>query len=134
MLRTRLHFRNTHFHQLREAVKHDCHAEGCPLPVPPRMLFCRKHWGMLDERLKRAVWREYRPGQENDKKPSLRYLAVQRYAVGSLVFKPHDEDAARRAVPFLWEAHRYRQKAIDAGDGDPLPWVPTGNPDLGKMP
>lgn len=115
-------------------MKHDCHASGCSLPVPPRMLFCRKHWGMLDERLKVAVWSEYRPGQEVRKDPSLRYLAVQQYTVGSLAFRPNSEEAARAALPFLLKAHVYRQRAIDAGHGDPLPWAPKGNLDLGEVP
>ncbi len=115
-------------------MKHHCHAYGCQLPVPPRMFMCRKHWGMLDRRLQLAIWRYYRPGQENDKKPSVQYLAVQQYAIGKLAFKPNDEQAARDAVSYLWKAHQFRQVAIDAGEHDPLPWEPTGNPDLGEMP
>lgn len=115
-------------------MKHHCHAHGCERAVPPRLFVCRKHWGMLDERIKAAIWRHYRPGQENDKNPSLSYLAVQQYAVGVLAFKPYDEEAARQAVPYLRKAHQFRQAAIDAGALDPLPWVPLGNPDLGEMP
>ena len=25
-------------------MKHTCHAKGCPVPVPPEMLMCRRHW------------------------------------------------------------------------------------------
>jgi hypothetical protein len=99
---------------------HTCHAHDCGKRVPPSMLFCRPHWFSLPKPIRDAIWREYRPGQENDKKPSLRYLAVQRWAVGTCAFKPHDEQAAHVAAPYLVEAELYRKQAVDAGLGDPL--------------
>ncbi len=45
------------------------------------MLMCRKHWGMVPERVQQAVWRTYRPGQEVDKSPSEAYMLAQRAAV-----------------------------------------------------
>lgn len=67
-----------------------------------------------------AVWREYRQGQERDKKPSLRYLAVQQHAIGEVAFKPYDEGAAAASAPYLLNAVRYRLLAIERGEGDPL--------------
>ena len=67
-----------------------------------------------------AIWREYRPGQESDKRPSLRYLAVQQRAVGEVVFRPHDEQAALLAAPYLIASETYRAKCIKDGLGDPL--------------
>jgi hypothetical protein len=67
-----------------------------------------------------AIWREYRPGQENDKSPSARYMAVQRRAVGEVAFRPHDERAAAVAAPYLLDAEVWRERAIEAGEGDPL--------------
>jgi uncharacterized protein (DUF3820 family) len=60
---------------------HVCHAEGCNVSTEPRMLFCLKHWRMVPASIQRAVWREYRPGQERDKKPSAEYLVVARQAI-----------------------------------------------------
>ena len=95
-------------------MKHVCHAHNCNAPVPPRMLFCRPHWFSLRRAVQEAIWREYRPGQETDKRPSLRYMAVQRLAVSESAAN----EAARKL--FLVEANLWRQRAIDAGLGDPL--------------
>lgn len=111
-------------------MNHTCHADGCNTRVPPRMFMCKTHWYALRKALRDAIWREYRPGQENDKNPSPRYMAVQRRAVGELVFKPHDEDAARRAAPYLIASEQWRKTAIDAGLGDPLEGVVQNPPAL----
>ena len=99
---------------------HACHAHACQAEVPPAKFMCRRHWYALPKHLRDTIWREYRPGQENDKRPSLRYMAVQRRAVGELAFKPFDEEAARTAAPYLLEAESFREAAIKAGLGDPL--------------
>lgn len=67
--------------------KHLCHAEGCSVPVPPRMLMCRRHWFMVPKPLRDAVWAEYRPGQEIDKRPSDAYMEVQQAAVRAVAEK-----------------------------------------------
>jgi hypothetical protein len=84
------------------------------------MLMCRAHWFALPPKIRSAIWREYRPGQESDKKPSLRYMAVQQLACAHSVFKPHDEKAVTEALPYLAEAVRYSKEAVKAGLGDPL--------------
>jgi len=84
------------------------------------MLFCRPHWFKLRAITRNAIWREYRPGQEVDKNPSRRYMAVQRLAVAESAFRPHDEEAARICAIYLVEAERWAQRAIAAGEGDPL--------------
>jgi hypothetical protein len=101
-------------------MTHVCHAHGCKRPVPPAMFMCRDHWFALRRPLRDAVYAEYRPGQENDKHPSARYMAVQRRAIGELVFRPNDERAARTAAPYLIESELWRLRAIKNGDGDPL--------------
>lgn len=101
-------------------MRHHCHAHGCEAPVPPKMFMCAVHWRSLPKKLQDAIWREYRSGQERDKRPSLRYLAVQQRAVGALAFKPHDEAAAVAAAPYLLRAQKYRLLAIASGQGDPL--------------
>lgn len=101
-------------------MSHTCHAPGCTKLVPPHMLMCRAHWFALPPKIRSAIWREYRPGQESDKKPSLRYMAVQQLACAHSVFKPHDEKAVTEALPYLAEAVRYSKEAVKAGLGDPL--------------
>jgi hypothetical protein len=48
------------------------------LAVPPKMWGCKRHWFMLPWKLRDAIWRAYRPGQELDKRPSEDYLAAAR--------------------------------------------------------
>lgn len=60
---------------------HLCHAENCSTPVPPKMFMCRRHWFMVPKPLRGAVWAEYRPGQEIDKRPSSEYMEVALAAV-----------------------------------------------------
>jgi hypothetical protein len=90
------------------------------------MFACRPHWFALRKPLRDAIWREYRQGQEADKLPSYRYMAVQQRAVGELAFRPHDEQAARDAAPYLLNSEIYREKAIAAGQGDPLAFLEVG--------
>lgn len=81
---------------------------------------CRTHWYALPRKIRDAVYREYRPGQENDKQPSPRYMAVQRLAVAHTAFRPFDEAAAYVAAQYIIEALAWRERAIQAGQGDPL--------------
>lgn len=103
-----------------EAAPHRCHAHGCDARVPPRMFVCGAHWARLRDPLRRAIRREYRPGQERDKRPSLRYMAVQQLAVAELAFRPHDEKAALDAAAYILAAEQWRRRALAAGLGDPL--------------
>lgn len=109
-------------------MSHLCHASGCPVEIPPKRFMCWAHWKVLDRRLQDAIHREYRKGQEIDKDPSLRYVAVAQYAIGSLVFKPYDEQAALDAVPYLLRSYLARRAAIAEGQGDPLDWIPLVDP------
>lgn len=101
-------------------IRHGCHAHGCELEVPPKLFMCRRHWYSLRKPLRDAIWREYRPGQERDKRPGPRYLAVQQLAIAELAFTPHDEEAAMTSANYVASAEKWRQAAIDAGLGDPL--------------
>lgn len=56
------------------ARKHDCHALNCDRAVPPRMHMCKQHWSMVPLAQQRALWANYRRGQENDMQPSSEYL------------------------------------------------------------
>jgi hypothetical protein len=101
-------------------VSHTCHAPGCKRLVPPKMFACKAHWFALPKKIRDAIWREYRPGQENDKSPSLRYMAVQRFACSRLAFRPNDESAAAESLEILAEAFAYCRAAVAQGFGDPL--------------
>lgn len=101
-------------------MNHTCHAHGCTVRISPRLLACRAHWFALRPALQRAIWKEYKFGQEVRKDPSPRYMAVQRLAVAELAFKPNDEEAARIAYPYLVEAQKWREAAIELDLGDPL--------------
>lgn len=61
-------------------INHHCHWPGCGTQVPPKLWGCKKHWYMLPESLRNAIWREYVPGQEVSKNPSRAYVAVARQA------------------------------------------------------
>jgi hypothetical protein len=78
------------------------------------MAMCAKHWYMLPSKIRDSVWREYRPGQEIDKSPLSRYMAVMEFAISFVAGREGKEcDSAA-------EAAKWRQRAIDRGLGDPL--------------
>ncbi|HEX2611941.1 MAG TPA: hypothetical protein VHK68_13095 [Gemmatimonadales bacterium] len=61
--------------------RHHCHAEGCDAPCRPQYLMCRPHWGLVPRDLQRTVYATYRPGQCDDKKPSLEWCRAADAAV-----------------------------------------------------
>jgi hypothetical protein len=65
-------------------MKHTCHAIGCEVSVPPKMLMCKRHWSMVSKRLQATIWASYKPGQEITKDPSMKYLAAQQFVVGEV--------------------------------------------------
>lgn len=65
-------------------MTHTCHAHGCAVPVPPKMLMCGRHWRMVPREIQLQVWRAYVPGQENRKDPTLTYLAVMNAAIDAV--------------------------------------------------
>lgn len=62
----------------RQTRTHHCHWPGCQAQVPPARWGCRKHWYSLPIGLRNKIWAAYRPGQEDDQRPSLRYVEVAR--------------------------------------------------------
>ncbi len=65
-------------------MSHACHAHGCKVDVPPRMLMCRKHWRMVPRRLQQQVWAHYEEGQEDRKDPTTAYLDAADAAIESV--------------------------------------------------
>lgn len=89
---------------------HHCHWPGCNKPVPPAMWGCKTHWFKLPARLRSAIWRTYRPGQEITKDPSQEYLkvalAVQDWIAAQQAPSPASaerSDAAQVSQPILDE-------------------------------
>jgi hypothetical protein len=68
-------------------MSHLCHATGCEREVEPKLLMCLKHWRMVPRPLQRAVWAQYRSGQEDDKRPSREYLAAADAAINDICCK-----------------------------------------------
>lgn len=60
--------------------RHCCHWPGCQRQVPPAMWGCKPHWFALPAELRRRIWQTYRPGQEQDQRPSADYVAAARAA------------------------------------------------------
>jgi hypothetical protein len=79
-------------------IPHHCHAKGCDVRVPPKMLMCRTHWAMVPRALQRAIWREYVPGQERRKDASPSYLEVMARAIEAVdeVEHPTEQDDPAR--------------------------------------
>ncbi|MFP4538871.1 MAG: hypothetical protein ACLFPA_11290 [Dichotomicrobium sp.] len=65
-----------HVRRAKQTRGHTCHWPGCTRQVPPAMWGCKYHWFRLPKHLRDRIWRHYRPGQENDMKPSEEYLAA----------------------------------------------------------
>lgn len=60
----------------KQTRDHRCHWPGCNQQVVPAKWGCRRHWFMLPEDLRRAIWRTYKIGQEIKATPSAEYVAV----------------------------------------------------------
>jgi hypothetical protein len=73
-------------------MRHTCHWPNCREEVPPQLLMCLRHWQLLPQPIRTAVWAAYRPGQEVDKEPSRVYVAAVRVALDWA----HDHDAGGR--------------------------------------
>lgn len=63
------------------AEPHSCHATGCKKAVRPALLMCLPHWRMVPKDIQKLVWKNYRPGQEVDKRPTREYLEVMKRAI-----------------------------------------------------
>lgn len=55
---------------------HGCHWPGCGKSVPAAAWGCKQHWYMLPTGLRNKIWAAFRPGQEETKTPSRRYVEV----------------------------------------------------------
>jgi hypothetical protein len=63
-----------HVKAATQTRSHGCHWPGCHSQVPPAMWGCRPHWYALPQAIRNRIWAAYRAGQENDMRPSRRYV------------------------------------------------------------
>lgn len=73
-------------------VKHACHAAGCSTPVPPEKLFCLDHWRLLPLAQKREIRATYRPGQCEDKRPSMLWISAARRAIAAVKAREQEKE------------------------------------------
>ncbi len=65
-------------------MRHECHAKGCNVQVPPALLMCLRHWRMVPRAIQRRVWATYVHGQEIRKDPTPEYMEAQQAAVDAV--------------------------------------------------
>lgn len=66
---------------------HRCHARNCLEIVKPEMLMCYKHWRMVPKKIQVLVWKYYRPGQCDDKRPSKEWMKYADMAIDAVAEK-----------------------------------------------
>jgi hypothetical protein len=77
-------------------MTHTCHAYQCRVAVKPELLMCARHWRMVPWPLKRNVWRHYRAGQCDDKRPSREWHAAADAAILAVADLEGKGDRARQ--------------------------------------
>jgi hypothetical protein len=55
---------------------HACHAFACKAATKPSLFMCPRHWRMVPQEMKDALWAAYRPGQEIDKRTTREYRSA----------------------------------------------------------
>jgi hypothetical protein len=80
---------------------------------------------MVPRRLQICVWAEYRPGQERDKRPSARYLAVMHAAIAVVASKEQRHGEAGEARE---RADLFRRAVLEHGGRDPLAGIDLPEP------
>lgn len=75
-------------------MSHTCHAKKCKTAVKPELLMCYPHWKMVPKSLQDEVWKYYRVGQCNDKRPSKEWLKAANDAI-DYVFKLETKEESK---------------------------------------
>lgn len=86
---------------------HHCHALNCATDVPPRMHMCPRHWRLVPQALKDALWANYRRGQERTMSPSPDYLRAAAACVRSVAEQenqPEDDIVFEENLYLEWAA------------------------------
>lgn len=77
--------------------EHKCHAISCPVPIPPRLLFCKAHWRLVPDGVKAQVYAAYQHGQEQTKVTTAAYRQAMALAVIMVAKQTGDP------IPPIWE-------------------------------
>jgi hypothetical protein len=96
-------------------MSHTCHAIGCPVEVLPKLWGCPRHWFMIPRSIRRMVLQAYREGQENDKRPTWRYLF---WFFGAQIAVAKKEGKTGPEIDQAIAARKRCQEAIDSGLGN----------------
>jgi DNA polymerase III epsilon subunit-like protein len=117
--------------------EHHCHAHGCKTACKPEFLMCPPHWRKVPKPIADAVWQAYRPGQCDDKSPSIAWqvaadmaiLAVARAekkgprVIAMLEMRLENTE---RAETEAWLRGKGIQETLNSIDPDPKPMSPYG--------
>lgn len=82
-------------------MAHKCHATACPVPIPPEMFMCPRHWFALPKPMRDAIWKTYRVGQCDDMNPSEAYCQSAKKCVEFLAAREGREADVRLYDMFL---------------------------------
>jgi hypothetical protein len=66
---------------------HACHARRCAINVKPELLMCFRHWRMVPSDIQSVVWKSYRPGQCDNKRPSEEWHEAADAAIGFIAVR-----------------------------------------------
>lgn len=80
--------------EAEDVTAHHCHAIGCGMVIPPRLLFCYRHWMMTPYVHRAAVRDAYRFGQEIDKNPSGRWMIAAQKAICAVAVREGNMSAS----------------------------------------
>lgn len=62
-------------------MKNVCYARDCERECKPEKLMCPKHWRMVPSHIQKEVYKHYRHGQAEGKKPSEDWILAVNAAV-----------------------------------------------------
>ena len=82
---------------------HKCHIGHCNVKTKPELLFCRKHWAMVPQKMKDQVWEFYKEGQCNTKRPSRNWVMAAANARVYVTWRDRDgisHDEALEKIPY----------------------------------
>jgi hypothetical protein len=77
-------------------TRHTCHAKGCGRACKPEHLMCAPCWALVPRPLQAAVYKHYRPGQCDDKRPSKEWFKAADAAIIAVVNAREEQKKARR--------------------------------------
>ena len=89
-------------------MEHTCHARGCNKTCKPQLLMCYKHWCMVPQKLRNAVYEHYREGQCDDKDPSEEWHIAANAAIGyvaALDGQPLRMDEVNALISYGYETY-----------------------------